>query len=194
MSRISRLDEPADVKADIGTPTWARGVARAISFQAGKFDSDVSVLQNWIQIASEHRAWAVLGYVSLDAFLIKEANFTQGVLDAIRSAKKGSKVGDITEAIATKEKQQGKRNDLTSVKFIEVKPNSNGAVLRRLARDCPEMLDKIEAGEMSVNQAAIAAGIRKKPTPEEVCIKAFKKCEDQQAVLRMLIEMMAVST
>jgi hypothetical protein len=37
--------------------------------------------------------------------------------------------------------------------------------LRRLARDEPELLESIKRGELSVNQAAIRAGIRKKPTP-----------------------------
>ncbi len=32
--------------------------------------------------------------------------------------------------------------------------------LRRLARDAPEILAKVQSGELTVNQAAIAAGIR----------------------------------
>jgi hypothetical protein len=45
--------------------------------------------------------------------------------------------------------------------------NDTTYALRRLARDNPALLDKIEAGELSVNQAAIQAGIRKKPQPSE---------------------------
>jgi hypothetical protein len=37
------------------------------------------------------------------------------------------------------------------------------------------MLDKIESGELSVNAAAIKAGIRKKPTAFEIALKASKK-------------------
>jgi hypothetical protein len=58
--------------------------------------------------------------------------------------------------------------------------------LRRLARDAPEFLDKIEAGELSVNAAAIAAGIRKKPTPTEICVKAFKRADDRLAILKAI--------
>lgn len=64
--------------------------------------------------------------------------------------------------------------------------NDTEYTLRRLARDCPEMLDKIEAGELSVNAAAIQAGIRKKPTPEEQCRAAFMRCSDQRAMLKEL--------
>jgi hypothetical protein len=59
--------------------------------------------------------------------------------------------------------------------------------LRRLARDCPEMLDKIEAGELTVNAAAIAAGIRKKPTKAEVCVAAFRKAENRLEPLRQIV-------
>jgi len=65
--------------------------------------------------------------------------------------------------------------------------------LRRLKRDAPELLDKIETGELSVNAAAIKAGIRKKPTPEDVCVKAFGKCTSKTAVVKSLINHLSKS-
>lgn len=87
----------------------------------------------------------------------------------------------------------GNQHTVANVDNINKSEPSRGGTgteytLRRLARDCPEMLDKIEAGEMSVNQAAIAAGIRKKPTSAEVCVRVFRKVDDKQGVLRMLME------
>jgi hypothetical protein len=64
--------------------------------------------------------------------------------------------------------------------------NETSYTLRRLARDNPEMLDRIESGELSVNAAAIAAGIRKKPTPAEICVKAFRKAENRMEALRLI--------
>jgi hypothetical protein len=58
--------------------------------------------------------------------------------------------------------------------------------LRRLARDAPDMLDKVESGELSVNQAAIQAGIRKKPTAFEIALKASKKLSRDE--IQMLIK------
>jgi hypothetical protein len=60
--------------------------------------------------------------------------------------------------------------------------------LRRLARDNPELLDKIEAGELSVNQAAIQAGIRKKPTAEDQCVRGFKKSSRRLDVIQRVVE------
>jgi hypothetical protein len=190
MSNRSLLDEPCDLNADPGTKPWARAVAREIRFRAKQFDSDIEGLQSMIAIAADHNAWRPLGYISLDAFLISEANFTQAIIDAVRNAKKGAKTGEvIQEARATKDKQQGKRNDLLlgDSKKLDA-GNTNGYLLRRLARDNPELLDKIEAGELTVNQAAIQAGIRKKPTPEDACLKAFRKCSDLTEMLRRLQE------
>lgn len=66
--------------------------------------------------------------------------------------------------------------------------NHTEYALRRLARDCPEMLDKIEAGELSVNAAAIQAGIRKKLTQEDICLRSFKKCSNHAEMLTRLRE------
>ena len=60
--------------------------------------------------------------------------------------------------------------------------------LRRLARDAPEILSKVQSGELSVNQAAIAAGIRKKPTPEEAALKAFSKVTERLVALRSIVD------
>jgi hypothetical protein len=60
--------------------------------------------------------------------------------------------------------------------------------LKRLARDAPELLDAIERRELTVNQAAIKAGFRRKPSPEEACIKAFNKCESKLVVAQKIIK------
>lgn len=59
--------------------------------------------------------------------------------------------------------------------------------LRRLARDAPEILAKVQSGELTVNAAAIAAGIRKKPTPTEIIVKTFAKVEDRLETLKKIV-------
>jgi hypothetical protein len=196
MSNRSLLDEPCDLNADPGTKPWARAVAREIRFRAKQFDSDVESLQSMIAIAADHNAWRPLGYISLDAFLIAEANFTQTIIDAVRNAKKGAKTGDVIAQVAdarakpladvgppTKEEKDNVGNTNNKLNGTTV-----DYTLRRLARDNPKLLDKIEAGELTVNQAAIQAGIRKKPTPEDQCLRAFKKCSDKAGLLLRLQE------
>ena len=188
MSRHSLLDEPADLNADIGTQPWSRGVARQIQFLAKQLDTDVVHLKSMIEIARENKAWKPLGYVSLDAFLMKESKVTPTALKAIELAQPGTKLRDVYPPLA----KHGRPTKEEAVKGNNITLNQRGTgteyTLHRLARDAPELLDKIEAGELSVNAAAIQAGIRKKPTPEDACIKAFRKCSDLTKMLRRLQE------
>jgi hypothetical protein len=71
-----------------------------------------------------------------------------------------------------------------SIKYEQGTTNAN--ILRRLARDNPELLDEIESGELSINAAAIKAGIRKKPSNAEICVKAFRKAENRLEALKLI--------
>lgn len=196
MSRHSLLDEPADLNADIGTLPWSRGVARQIQFLAKQLDTDVVHLKSMIEIARENKAWKPLGYVSLDAFLLKESKVTPTALKAIELAAPGTSLRDALEPLPPPEAirnpngvNQHQKVGRTDNNIIKPRQGTDTTyTLRRLARDAPEMLDKIEAGELSVNAAAIQAGIRKKPTPEDACLKAFRKCSDLTEMLRRLQE------
>lgn len=52
----------------------------------------------------------------------------------------------------------------------------------------PELQQKVASREISLNQAAIQAGIRKKPTPEETALKAFGKAQERLQVVRSILD------
>jgi Arc/MetJ-type ribon-helix-helix transcriptional regulator len=91
-------------------------------------------------------------------------------------------VSDAIElARANKDSVQGRRTDLLlgdSKKLGE--GNTNEYLLRRLARDHDDILAMVESGELSVNAAAIRAGIRKKPTPLQELLRAWKKATKEE--------------
>lgn len=61
-------------------------------------------------------------------------------------------------------------------------------ITKRLARDNrDDLLDAIEAGELSVNAAAIRAGYRKKLSHAEKCVAAFRKAENRLEPLRIIV-------
>lgn len=68
-------------------------------------------------------------------------------------------------------KPDGRDNNVISTR----QGNDTEYTLRRIKRDAPELLEAIKRGELSVNAAAIKAGIRKKPTAYEIALKAAKK-------------------
>jgi predicted transcriptional regulator len=66
-----------------------------------------------------------------------------------------------------------------------LKSRTDQADFRKLPAELREM---VTSRQVSLNQAAIQAGIRKKPTPEDQCLRAFKKCSDKAGLLLRLQE------
>jgi len=108
---------------------------------------------------------------------------------------------DDTEAIkaidqAIQKKPGGGKNQHTMQKcFVDniheaERPTgtSRDAAIRRLRKDRPDLLEKVIAGQLSAHAAALEAGHRKKPTPAEICVKAFRKAEDRMNTLRQIID------
>jgi hypothetical protein len=84
------------------------------------------------------------------------------------------------ERKAERERQEAKRrkrnNEPDKVRFVRHYGNDASYLLRRLKRDCPEVLGALLRGEYpSVRQAAIAAGIVKEPSPLDKARRAFEK-------------------
>lgn len=100
-----------------------------------------------------------------------------------REAMKSERGGDHTTEHG---KQQAKRNNVTDCSE-PVTGNSKAYTCERLSKVAPELFEEVKAGRMSANAAAIQAGIRKKPTPEEQCFKWFQKCIDKRAMLDALL-------
>lgn len=65
---------------------------------------------------------------------------------------------------------------------------SKAYTCERLQRDAPELFAEVEAGRLSANAAAIAAGIRKKPSQAEIAVKAFRRAENRLEAMRLMID------
>lgn len=161
-------------------------------------------LKDWekeVEEARRNKIWERLGYGSIDEVLKEEVGYSKQELSLkIASAKadplaehgargNGRSIADaVKDAKADPLSHAGEHMATKSRGTIDTSTRGGNTdyTLRRLARDCPEMLDRIEAGELSVNAAAIAAGIRKKPTPEELTVANFRKCENKAEVLKTL--------
>lgn len=174
-----------------------------ISYVDRELTTDVERALKFVDLAEQNQLWRFVGKASL-AELFERRDLT---LEAIEQYRRGVQLlrdkghlGTITkeqarkaaveDAKAKKDKQQGKRNDLehdgNSMKLDRGTTNEN--ILRRLARDHESILAKVESGELTVNQAAIQAGIRKKPTQEEIAVKAFRKANDKLNALKQMME------
>lgn len=84
-------------------------------------------------------------------------------------------------------KQDPDISDIVTNKTSDDRGNSKTYTCERLSKVAPELFEEVKAGRMSANAAAIQAGIRKKPRPEEVCIKAFRKTENRLEAIKMIL-------
>lgn len=185
--------------ADIPKERWRQLVREKRNFLATKINYDCRCLVEFCEEAEI--VWSDLGYESA-ADMIRNGYELEPVeielavawlrhnepqaevgLDAIKQKVAEARERPIAGAGPPTKTESDNPNN------VRVKQHGNDTdyTLRRLARDCPEMLDKIESGELSVNAAAVKAGIRKRPSKAEVCVSAFRKAENRLEPLRLII-------
>jgi hypothetical protein len=87
----------------------------------------------------------------------------------------------------------GRPETLDNIQDLRPAPTgtSKDAALRRLRKDRPDLHAKVLAEELSANAAMVAAGFRKKPTPDEAAVKAIGKAENRLVVAKALIDQAA---
>lgn len=101
-------------------------------------------------------------------------------LAMFRDAMKGQEGGDKRSRDATTS------NNVTGEEAVT--GNSKAYTLSRLQKESPELFEAVCRKDLSANAAAIKAGFRKKPNPEEVCIKAFRKSENRVMAIRSIVK------
>ena len=201
MVRInSGAPEPTDKFNDTPRDRWDLLLIAKRLFLGRRLKHDCRCLIEFCEEARD--VYAELGYASSEQMIREGYELDPSQIElavAWLNENKPDKpvgMGEIKEQIAEAKKdaetiKQGTRTDiepLSNRKKLQGGGTGVAYTLRRLARDCPEMLDRIEAGELSVNAAAIQAGIRKKPTQEDICLRSFKKCSNHTEMLTRLRE------
>jgi hypothetical protein len=156
------------------------------TFKNAKASSDL-----WLQVQQEAAAeqiWEPLGLPSLDDLVVKLTGCTTEEVTRRKVQEARDKPlpsSNQAEAPRNPAGRKGKESDRDSTRLVD---RSSDYLLRRLARDCPELLDRIESGELSVNAAAIQAGIRKKLSHAEQCVRAFDKAPDKLSIAASILE------
>lgn len=192
---ITPVEEwPEDKQADL--------TISLISYVDRELTIDVERALKFVDLAEQNQLWRFVGKESL-AELFERRDLTLEAIEQYRRGvqllrdkghvgtitKEQARIAAVEDAKAKKDKgkpgRKKKETDGDSIHYDRGTTNEN--ILRRLARDQPELLDKIESGELTVNQAAIAAGIRKKPTPAEIIVKTFAKVENRLETLRSIV-------
>lgn len=198
------VDIKVDVSHDRTPPSeWPEDQRKILAFRLQtevqkQLTKDVEKSIRLLDVAKSHNVNEFLG-VDWDSFLGELTDesvetYRRGV-ELLRSHGHKGPISNAAAVQAARENPMpqhgevgnGRGRDGDSISTEKGTTTNN--VLRRLARDGHDgLLDAIEAGEISVNAAAIQAGYRKKKTPEELVVHHFKKCENQLVPLRSIVE------
>jgi hypothetical protein len=169
---------------------YARQMVYVLKTVWGRVSFDIKHWEKELEEAKKNQIWLrhKPSYGSLEELLEKEVGYSKAEENAkVQMARDNpSPPADQKEAPRNPNGRKGKESDNNVIRLRQ--GNDTTYTLRRLARDNPELLDKIEAGELTVNAAAIQAGIRKKPTPEQQCLRGFKKSSSRLDVIRRVID------
>ena len=186
---LSFLDAPANVRAKVGTPEWARGVALEIRCKLKDVDSDVRFVAQWIEVASDNKAWRILGYASLELFLAAEIGIDPDLVTRITTAKRGTLLRELlpserAELAKPLGEHGGNRSEQDANGNLKHGSNSSAYLTSRIARDRPDILERMKSGEFnSVRAAAIEAGFVKVDTPDEKALKALRNADNPEEVI-----------
>jgi hypothetical protein len=178
--RTSFLDDIGSRNAPVGSASWAKWFIQQAKSTRQDLDKDVRALQGLISKLEKYEAWKVLGYVSFAILCEAELKLSEADIEAIKHAKKGTTLRDAVATraenplpLAIQKAGKGKagpgRGHKTGDNVTRLERGNHADYLTaRIARDFPDILERMKAGEFkSVRQAAIEAGIVKVKTPLE---------------------------
>lgn len=180
---------------------YARQMVYVLKTVWGRVSFDLKHWDKELEEAKRNKIWLrhKPKYGSLEELLAKEVGFS----DAEYEVKKKTQIRNLSEEHPDWTQQQIADEVGCSQQYVakvttekyesydlvvpeHVKSKNDKADFRKLPH---ELQEQVRAKQISMNAAAIQAGIRKKPTPEEECVRAFKKCADKHAVLLVLNEL-----
>ena len=180
--------------AEPGTLSWCyQTVGMLELYWQGKILSE----RDWLKVLGELKEYEVWNkippdkpYGSLDALLRAEVGVDEDVISKTvastpQEAREmplvshgGDRKSELIEAARSNPLKTVNQGDNSTLKRGST---SKSYLLRRMARDFPEALDKLEAGEYkSARQAAIACGIVKVKPPLDVALTAYNKLSDDE--------------
>jgi len=188
---VNKGIDPLTDPREIPRSRWSELVAARKYHCLGNIPADCRTL---LHIVSDAEGCDWLGYGSRERYMREGLDLDPGAVDlaigflraadldvpiefskAVESGRKLAAHGGDRKSSKVKEENQG-----DNVTLID-RGNSTGYLAARLARDAPDVLERLEAGEFkSVRAAAKAAGIVKDPAPIAQLRKWWARATDEE--------------
>ena len=164
------LDELGDRDAPVGSRPWAVWAIQDARDLSHRLDWDVKMLKMSLKQLEDARAWEPFGLLSFDVLMMQKVKLDPADARAVLQAKPGRSLGSVLRVQMTAEEAKplgpaGKPPASSpNLDIIKIRGGDDADYLtRRIARDHPDILERMKAGEFtSVRAAALEAGIRKR--------------------------------
>jgi hypothetical protein len=152
-TRVSALDEIGNPDAPEGSRPFCIYFAHQVKKARRQMETDVKGLLRMIGYLEQCEAWKVLGYPSESLMLHRECNLSMDDVDALRGAKPGATVGAVLGSHGGDRRSERAKENQGSQRTL--KRGETAAYLRaKLARDHPDILRRLDAGEFRIVKAA----------------------------------------
>jgi hypothetical protein len=182
-----------------GSVERAKSLGIEVWSTSKRLDTTLSLWQTELAVLQREKPWRALGLKSADEFVKAVVGMTtkeigkeitkRTQIQKYHHDNPEVKQEDIAKKFGVSQQYVSKVTTKSSESEETVVPdhingNSDKADYNKLPAELREM---VAARQVSLNQAAIQAGIRKKPTPEEQCVKAFKKSQSRLVPLKVIV-------
>lgn len=163
-----------------------------------------TTLERWeaeVRVLQREKPWKVLGLKDANEFV--KAIIGKSVIEIAKQIKRRVQIREIKEKHPDWTQQQIADEVGCSKPYVNkvltkncelketvntpesMKSDRDKADFRKLPANLQEM---VTSREVSLNAAAIQAGIRRKPSPLEVCVKNFCKSDNRLETLRAIVD------
>jgi hypothetical protein len=194
--RIVSLDDLGDLSATPGSEPWAVAVRNQLQVALAEASVDRKKVATWNDLLMRHEGWKRLKDATGHAFLHYEGfclakppfglGYDRADLDRIckergTPQRHAAAPRTLLEDHGPPTKKQREEGIFANGKVTKQGSHSTTYLTARIARDRPDILERMKAGEFrSVTAAAVAAGIKVYPTPLESLRLAWKKATEAE--------------
>ena len=180
-ARIEAIDEHGSIDAEPGSKPWAIAVRREAQSALNAREFSSKQLQSWMDLLRDHKGYRQLGdrkgrpFATFEAFCTERQPFGLGYhpghIDQIIAERREAEAKDLALHFGDKTINAGTgpltKAESAILDIVKISSfdggNSPQYLAARIARDHPDILERMKAGEFkSVRQAALEAGIVKK--------------------------------
>jgi hypothetical protein len=165
---VNRAQIGPRAQKDPRSKDYAIQTLHSLKLALNSLEYDRNLVRREVGEVREYEHWRILGYPSVETYFDAELADLPPI--ARTNATALGLIATATRQAIERPAKGRKKNGSNTTNFSNTERHSKSGILRRLARKHPEILARVETGELSANAAAIAAGFRTKTITMQITV------------------------